>query len=187
MGGASSKESIFQCKRSKRHRFSLQVGKTPWRRAWQPTQVFFPGESHGRRSLVGYSPRGTESDMTEWLMTLLALPYTTSPDSGHLWNSFHFLKLMSIWGDAFGCFKPPTHVRVKSLQSRPTLCSPMDCSPPGFSVHGILQARTLEWVAVPSSRGSSWFRDQTQVSCIYYICRQVLYHLGSHFKPPSSV
>ena len=40
-------------------------------------------------------------------------------------------------------------------QSRPTLCDPMDCSPPGSSVHWILQARVLEWVAVPSSRGSS--------------------------------
>ena len=45
----------------------------------------------------------------------------------------------------------------------------MDCSPPGFSVHGILQARILEWVAMPSSRGSSWPRDQTHVSCIFCI------------------
>ena len=51
-------------------------------------------------------------------------------------------------------------------QSCPTLCDPMDCSPPGFSVHGILQARILEWVAMSSSRGSSWSRDQTQASCI---------------------
>ena len=42
----------------------------------------------------------------------------------------------------------------------------MDCSPPSFSVHGILQARILEWVAIPFSRGSSWPRDQTWVSCI---------------------
>ena len=42
------------------------VGKIPWRRAWQPTPVFLPGEFHGQRSLAGYSPRGlTESDMTE--------------------------------------------------------------------------------------------------------------------------
>ena len=47
-----------------------------------------------------------------------------------------------------------------------TLCDPMDRSPPGSSVHGILQARMLEWVAMPSSRGSSWPRDWTQVSCI---------------------
>ena len=44
---------------------------------------------------------------------------------------------------------------VKSLQSGPTLFKPMDCSLPGFSVHGILQARIREWVAVPSSRGTS--------------------------------
>ena len=42
---------------------------------------------------------------------------------------------------------------------------PMDCSPPGSSVHGILQARRLEWVAMPSSRGSLWSRDQTHISC----------------------
>ena len=47
-----------------------------------------------------------------------------------------------------------------------TLCNLMDCSPPGFSVHGILQARILEWVAMPSSRGSSRPRNQTVVSCI---------------------
>ena len=51
-------------------------------------------------------------------------------------------------------------------QSRPTLCDPMDCSLPGSSVHGILQARILEWVAFPFSRGSSQPRDQTQVSHI---------------------
>ena len=45
-------------------------------------------------------------------------------------------------------------------------CGPMDCRPPGPSVHGILQARILEWVAMPSSRGSSWPRDQTLVCCI---------------------
>ena len=49
-------------------------------------------------------------------------------------------------------------------QSCPTLCNPVDCSPPGSSVGGILQARILEWVAMPSSRGSSQPRDQTQVS-----------------------
>ena len=46
-------------------------------------------------------------------------------------------------------------VRAKLLQSYLTLCDPMDCSPAGSSVHGILQARMLEWVATPFSRGSS--------------------------------
>ena len=48
----------------------------------------------------------------------------------------------------------------------PTLCDPMGCGLPGSSVQGFLQARILEWVAISSSRGSSWPRDQTRVSCI---------------------
>ena len=47
----------------------------------------------------------------------------------------------------------------------PALCDFMDCGPPGSSVHGILQTRILEWVTIPFIRGSSWPRDQTQVSC----------------------
>ena len=54
-----------------------------------------------------------------------------------------------------------SHACVLSRLSRVWLCDPMDRSPPGSSVHGILQARILEWVAMPSSRGSSWPRDQT--------------------------
>ena len=50
----------------KRYRFNPWVGKIPWRRKWQPTPVFFLGESHGQRSLAGYSPRGhKESDTKE--------------------------------------------------------------------------------------------------------------------------
>ena len=55
---------------------------------------------------------------------------------------------------------------TKSLQSCPTLCDPMDCSPSGSSVHEILQVRILEWVAISSSRGSSRLGDQTGVSAI---------------------
>ena len=55
-------------------------------------------------------------------------------------------------------------------QSCPTRCDPMDCSPPSSSVHGILQARVLEWGAISFSRGSSWLRDWTQVSRIAGRC-----------------
>ena len=65
---------------------------------------------------------------------------------------------------------------TKLLQSCLTLYSPMDCSPPGSSVHGILQARILKWVAMPSFRGSSQPRDQTHVPCVSCIGRQVLYY-----------
>ena len=57
-------------------------------------------------------------------------------------------------------------VKVKSLSHVLTLCDPMDCSLPGSSIHGIFQARVLEWVAISFSRGSSQPRDQTQVSRI---------------------
>ena len=57
-------------------------------------------------------------------------------------------------------------VCVLVAQSCPTLCDPMGCSPPASSVHGILQARILEWIAIPFSRGSSRPRDQTLVSFI---------------------
>ena len=60
-------------------------------------------------------------------------------------------------------------VKAKSL-SRVRLCDPVDCSPPVSSVHGILQARILEWVAISFSRGSSRPRDQTKVSHIAGRC-----------------
>ena len=51
-------------------------------------------------------------------------------------------------------------------QSCPILWDPVDCSPPGSPVHGVSQARMLEWVAISFFRGSSWLRDWTQVSCV---------------------
>ena len=58
------------------------------------------------------------------------------------------------------------HMHVQSLQSCLTLCDSMDCNLPGSSIHGILHARILEWVAVPSLRGSSQLRDWTRIFCI---------------------
>ena len=80
--------------------------------------------------------------------------------------------------DLLWCLSPCRHVQgqqkaasglsssycAKSLQSCLTLCDPTDCSPPGSSVPGILQARILQWVAMPSSRGSSRPRDGIHVS-----------------------
>ena len=62
---------------------------------------------------------------------------------------------------------------AKSLQSCLTLCDPMDYSSPDFSVHGILQARILEWAAISSSRVSFSPRDRIYISCVG---RWVLYH-----------
>ena len=69
-----------------------------------------------------------------------------------------------LWSCPSSSYKPclvQAWVHAKSLQLCPTLCDPMDCSLPGSSVHGILQARILEWVATPSSRESFWPRDWT--------------------------
>ena len=73
-----------------------------------------------------------------------------------------------------GLWPPVSMNGTKSLQLSLFLCDPTDYSPPGSSVHGILQARILQWVAMPSSRGSSQPRDQTP----YGSCtgRRVLYH-----------
>ena len=78
-------------------------------------------------------------------------------------------------------------VCAKSLQSSPALCDPMDCSLPGSSICGILQAAILEWVTMPSTRESFQPRDRTHISYITYIGRQVPYHqrcLGSPLLPP---
>ena len=84
-----------------------------------------------------------------------------------IWNrlvsgTFHFCLLRS-------CLKFTINIQYffsSVAQSCPTLCDHMDCSLPGSSVHGILQARILEWVAISFSRRSSWLRDWTPVSRI---------------------
>ena len=70
---------------------------------------------------------------------------------------------------------PMVKVKVLVAQSCRTLCNPMDCNLPRFSVHGILQARILEWIAISFSMRSSHPKDWTWVSCIG---KQILYHLS---------
>ena len=82
-------------------------------------------------------------------------------------------------GSALACTHAsscPAAAAAKALQSCPALCDPMDCSPPGSSIHGILQSRILEWVAMPSSRGSSQPRDRTHISYVSCTDRRILYH-----------
>ena len=89
-----------------------------------------------------------------------------------------------------------TCMHAQSLQLCPTLCNPMDCNPSGSSVHGILQARILEWVAVLFSRGSSQPRDWIWVSCtagrLFTVwatreahSKQLLYNI--HFSLPVTI
>ena len=78
-GGVSGKKPACQCWRHKRHR----VGKIPWRRAWQPIPVFLPAESHGQRSLAGYSPWGSQRVGYDWS----DLAHKHSSESFKRWTS----------------------------------------------------------------------------------------------------
>ena len=76
------------------------------------------------------------------------------------------------------------------VKSYPTLCNHMACSPPFSSVHGISQARILEWVAISFSSVYSWPRDQTHISCLAvntYTCFRILVSIGTLHPPPLSV
>ena len=124
-GGGSGKKSACQWKRCRRHGFDPWVGghgKIPWRRAWQLTLVFLPGESHGQRSLVGYSPRVSKSwTPLKWLSPLRPAPF----DYPH----FQFSSVS---------------------QSCPTLRDPMNHSMPGLPVHHQLLEYTqthVHWVS----------------------------------------
>ena len=79
------------------------------------------------------------------------------------------LLIFSDPANKFNIFHPPFSVLV--IQSCLTLCNSMDCSQPASSVHGILQARILDWVTISISRGSSWPRG-------LLLCRQIHYHLS---------
>ena len=98
---------------------------------------------------------------------------------GHDWTTFTCLEWRSsslewrascpnIFTKNMLCVRHCSRHCAKSFQLCLTICNPMDCSLPGCSVHGILQARILEWVAMPSSRGSSRPRDWTHISCGSY-------------------
>ena len=85
-----------------------------------------------------------------------------------------------VWSNILDSVSHSHHIG-KVSQSCPTLCNPMDCSPTSSSVHGVLQARILEWIAIPCSRGSSF---QTQgLNLDFLHCRQILYHLSQQGSP----
>ena len=103
------KEFTCQRRRCRRGGFDPRVRTTPWRRKWQPTPVFLPGESHGWRSLVGYHPWGrTESDTTEGLGTA---HNSVISDAEHLFTS-----LLAIHISLEKCLsKPSAHFKISCL------------------------------------------------------------------------
>ena len=120
----------------------------------------------GESSLTGYGPWGHKR-VGQGLVT--KQQQQQNPRSSfYRWANWGLEKKVTFPGAA--C------VHAKLLQSCPTLCDPMDCSPPGSPVHGILRARILEWVAMPSSRGSSQRTDRTWRSCVFCTGSRVLYY-----------
>ena len=183
---SSGKESTWQCRRPRRHRFNPWVGKILWRRAWQPTPVFLPGKSQGQRSLEAYSPRGhkrvgpnlglNNNIEVHWYLTCRHRPAGmdlcecfSSPSSSKLCPLFPLSLIFSLlplsWVHPL-LIIPTFPPNIEWMHMCPILCNLLDCSPTSSSVLEILQARILEWVAISSSRGSPQPRDQKWVSCV---------------------
>ena len=155
------------------------VRKICWRRKWQPTPVLLLGKSHQQRNLAGYSPWGARVrydlvtkpppppkphwllgnvikttmryyyTLTEWLKQKLV----TRPNAGEDTEKLDHVILLVIMKKSAATL---VQFAAKLLQSCPTLCDPIDGSPPGSPVPGILQARTLEWVAISFSSAWNW-------------------------------
>ena len=99
------------------------------------------------------------------LLTLLRLFCNLACDLSRKKDQVHLREMCVLkWNILYTFFKSICYVSMSVAQTCLTRCDPMDCSPSGCSVHGILQARILEWVRIPFSRGNSWPRDWTWVS-----------------------
>ena len=126
----------------------------PLEEAWQPTPAILPGESHGQRSLAVHRVAKSWT----WLKRLSTHTHT------HNWICWRSKTKQWNGNNIKNCSPVMTIVMItqlcaaaaKSLQSCPTLCDPTDGSPPGSPVPGILQARTLEWVAISFSNAGKW-------------------------------
>ena len=100
-GGPSGKEPACQQRRHRRHEFDPWAWKVPWRRAWQPTPVFLPGESHGQRSLEGYSPQGckdlnmTEANQYVQFTTIFLQKFFTWGDELIIWSGLSSIFMVS--------------------------------------------------------------------------------------------
>ena len=143
-----------------------------WRLAWRILSITFHNvASH-------YFPPGAACSIRSWLLIHKSKLHVLPPCSFTLCN----LTLNSLIAMMEASFKCYLNMFAASLQACLTFCDRMGCILAGSSVHGIFQARILEWVTVSSSRGSSQPRNQTHVSHMSYTGRWVLYHchhLGS--------
>ena len=112
----------------------------------------------------------TKSCISESLQKVSPCAGSPVANASPLWTK-HFPQTLLYWVRQVG----QAALLCSVAQSRPTLCDSMECSLPGSSVHGIFQARTLEWAVISYSRASSQPRDRTHISCISCIGRRILY------------
>ena len=143
------------------------MGKIPWRKERLPIPVFCPGEFQGLYATMG-SQRvrhywATFTSVHFMLKICLCVLWESHPDPHLLTIPLSQATSSEMSATSLVSYPPPLTLSYLELvsQSCPTLCDPMDCSPSGSSVHGILQARILKGVAIPFSRRSSWPRDWT--------------------------
>ena len=110
-GGACGKEPACQCKRLKRHGFNPWIGKITWRSIWHPTPVFLPGESHGQRNLMVYSPCGCRVRHNLVTKTYIHThTHTHTSLSWSSWKSWYWSWISStvaIWGKELTHWKRP--------------------------------------------------------------------------------
>ena len=146
-------------RRRPRFEFPGSTGAGPWHQG-----IHSPSSLSARMSGSGCvsQPRDRTSDPQLSLHDSLQWPPVSDPSS---------CPLPLYLGKGTLLLAPDTTLKKKKVkmlvaQSCPTPYDPMDCSPPGSSIHGILQARILQWVAIPFSRGSSQSRDWTCICCM---------------------
>ena len=114
------------------------------------------GLQHTRFPCLPPTPRACSNScpLSQWCRPTISssvIPFSSCPQSFPASESFPMSQLFTSGGQS-----TPAAAAAKSLQSCPTLCDPIDSSPPGFSIPGILQARTLEWVAIFFSNARKW-------------------------------
>ena len=141
---------------------------------WQPTPVFLPGKFHGQRSLAHYQSMGLQRVRYNWATEHAhsikdlgtSVQERPAPTWFFLQNLSWLVGHLSLTNStptslSLACWSPLLlllliSAAAKSLQSCRTLCNPIDGSPPGSPVPGILKARTLEWVAISFSNAWKW-------------------------------
>ena len=94
----------------------------------------------------------------------------------YTWNEHNIVNQLTVFLNIYNIIVNTENLLCLVTQSYPTLCDPMDCSPAGSSVHGIFQARVLEWVAIAFTRGSSPPRDWTRISSVSRIAGRFFSH-----------